>query len=335
MLSNRADLLSGGDALVEVVLPPGARSADLRVFAGAREITRAFAPRPALPAADGRGRVVGLVERLPLGRSVLSASVGTARWSLPVTNHRASGPVFAGTQVQPWFCRTEEAGLGAPLDASCTVRTTYTWKYKSSVTGQLAAYDPDAPPTDVATTTTDQDRTVPYVVRVEKGTLDRATYEINVLADPTKPWSALAPQPTWNRKAYWSFGGDCQASHRPAPATTPDAAVPPNAELPLSRGFAVLSSGLTVLGQNCNPTVAAEAVLMLQERLVERYGELRYTLSNGCSGGSMLQHWIASNYPGLLDGIQPSCSYPDIWTTMQQAEDCHLMDAVFDSRSPA
>jgi len=48
----------------------------------------------------------------------------------------------------------------------------------------------------------------------------------------------------------------------------------------------------------------------------------------------MQQHWISSNYPGLLDAIQPYASYPDIWETVQEAEHCHLLDRVFDQTSP-
>ena len=32
----------------------------------------------------------------------------------------------------------------------------------------------------------------------------------------------------------------------------------------------------------------------------------------GCSGGSYQQHQIGDNYPGLLDGILPGCSFPDV-----------------------
>src|SRR5437667_10899399 len=99
----------------------------------------------------------------------------------------------------------------------------------------------------------------------------------------------------------------------------------------LSRGFGVLNSNLNILGQDCNDVVSAEALMMLKEHFVEAYGPVRYTIGNGCSGGSMQQNWIASNYPGLLQGIQPSCTYPDIWETMQEAEDCHLLDRYFDS----
>ena len=58
VLSSRADLVSGGDALVEVALPAGARLADLRVRDDARDVTRQFARR-----ADGRQAVEAVFSR--------------------------------------------------------------------------------------------------------------------------------------------------------------------------------------------------------------------------------------------------------------------------------
>ena len=40
--SNRADLVSGGDVLVELMLPAGAGISGLRVTAGGRDVTSAF-----------------------------------------------------------------------------------------------------------------------------------------------------------------------------------------------------------------------------------------------------------------------------------------------------
>ena len=44
-LSNRADLISGGDALVEVVLPAGAAANTLRIDVDGRDVSAAFAAR--------------------------------------------------------------------------------------------------------------------------------------------------------------------------------------------------------------------------------------------------------------------------------------------------
>ena len=38
---------------------------------------------------------------------------------------------------------------------------------------------------------------------------------------------------------------------------------------------------------------------------------------------------IAADYPGLLDGIQPNCSYQDSWTTANEVNDCHLLRHYF------
>src|SRR4051812_16974922 len=64
-LSNRADLVSGGDVLVEIV-PAGGDLTGLHVEAGGRDVTAAFARR-----ADGR--VIGLVTGLDNGDNVLTA----------------------------------------------------------------------------------------------------------------------------------------------------------------------------------------------------------------------------------------------------------------------
>jgi hypothetical protein len=39
-------------------------------------------------------------------------------------------------------------------------------------------------------------------------------------------------------------------------------------------------------------------------------------------------------YPGLLDGLQPSCSFPDIWTTANEVGDCRLLLHYFNEVSP-
>src|SRR3954471_14327662 len=91
VLSNRADLISGGDALVRV------RPADAAVTLGDRDVTSLFG-------ADG----VGLVKGLENGRNVLTARLPDGRGArITITNHPIGGAVFAGPQVQPWICNTQ------------------------------------------------------------------------------------------------------------------------------------------------------------------------------------------------------------------------------------
>src|SRR6266704_2898246 len=75
----------------------------------------------------------------------------------------------------------------------------------------------------------------------------------------------------------------------------------------------------------------AETVLMMKEKIIESFGEIKFTMGDGCSGGSINQLTTASIYPGLLDGIQPSCTYPDAETTGIEVGDCALLVHAYNS----
>src|SRR3954468_2464335 len=294
VLSNRADLVSGGDALVAV-------SAPARVFRNGTDVTSASWRRAA-------GRFAGLVTGLRNGANTLTAkSADGSGAQITIINHPIGGPVFSGPQIQPWVGGTEAAGLGKPTDAQCNAPTKVTYKCKSASTGQFADCDPKSPPGDVATTTTDQGRTVPYVVRYEQGAQDRGLYALAVLDGAQ----------SWNHKLVVPFGASTSMHH------SQDAATDVMDDDALSRGFMVADSGLNVQGSDANANVSAEALMMLKEHIVEAFGAIRYTIGNGCSGGGLQQYMVASMYPGLLDGIQPDCSFADMWTTAPDVGECH------------
>ena len=312
-LSNRADLISGGDALVEVTLPAG-RSADgLKADVDGRDISGDILLR-------GNGRVMGLVTGLKNGANTLTVKLGDgSSTSVAITNYPNGGPIFSGPQIQPWPC------LAGATDAQCNRPVTYSYMYKS--TNGFSAYDPANPPATVPTTTTDQGKTVPYIVRVETGSQDRGQYQIAVLFDPAKDWAPWAPQEGWNGKTYVTGGSGC-GTHR-GETTAPDV-MDDNA---LSRGFMVWSTALDHNTQNCNLVVQAESLMMAKERIVENYGPIRYTISSGCSGGAIYQQQAANSYPGIFDGILPNCSFPDSWSTAIEVVDCRLLVDYFDAPS--
>jgi hypothetical protein len=137
------------------------------------------------------------------------------------------------------------------------------------------------------------------------------------------------------------FGGSCGPDHTqsgPGAATpTGDsfdvASVTVMDDTALSRGFAVTSSGLNTLAQDCNEVVSAEALMMQKEHIGDTLGQIRYTIGEGCSGGSIQQYNIAADYPGLLNGITPMCSFPDDWTPITDGTDCELLLHYFDQTS--
>ena len=322
VLSNRADLISGGDALVELVAPQGADASRLRVKVGERDVTGSFAVR-------ANGRTMGRIEGMALGENLVTAQLPEGRGArITITNHSVGGPIFSGTQIQPWVCSTAENGLGAPLDAQCNAPARVQFLYMSTGGGGFQPYDAANPPSDVATTTTDQGHTVPYIIREETGAMNRGIYKTAILYDPAKPFEPWERQKGWNGKLYYLFGASCGTSHTQAFAENV------RFTRALSRGFAVASSSMNVLGNSCNTVASAETAMMVKARLIEQFGEIRYTMSKGGSGGSIGQHVVANAYPGLVDGIVPEASYEDVWTAVNEVNDCHLLVNYFTRTSP-
>jgi hypothetical protein len=86
-----------------------------------------------------------------------------------------------------------------------------------------------------------------------------------------------------------------------------------------------MSSSNTQYGTHCNDVLSAETVMMLKEHIMETYGPIRYTMASGGSGGAHQQNLLASNYPGLLQGIMPSQHFQDTWTPFREFADCGLL----------
>src|SRR5215813_15427420 len=118
-LSSRPDMVSGGDALVEVKAPAGARLNDLTLTLNGKDVTS----RLKLDAASGGFRV--LIGGMAVGENTLIAKIKSpkpAQASLKVTNYPITGPILSGPHLTPYECRTVESGLGEPLDADCSAK---------------------------------------------------------------------------------------------------------------------------------------------------------------------------------------------------------------------
>ncbi|HXJ53484.1 MAG TPA: DUF6351 family protein [Burkholderiales bacterium] len=370
-LSNRADLISGGDALVEVRVPKQVSLSAVKVKLNGHDITSSFTASAA--ARTLRGLVTGLV----VGRNDLVAEdsgKGKGRddgkeVTLTITNHPIGGPVLLGSQAQPWICATPTAvaqsgntpasnasGLTTfAIDAQCNIATEFHLFYRTK-TAACAFVLPDPSPTTtaptpanscfqpyvpgttpadlVASTTTSTGITLPYIVRVERGTLNRGIYDIAVLFDPTKPaWTPTAPQPQWNGKLLYTFGastGQPRQQFRSEQNWVIAGITGTNDDSALRLGFMVADNSLTDSLFNSNRVLNAETLMMMKEHIVDTYGELKYTMGNGCSGGSIQQNTAASIFPGLLDGIQPACDFPDSITTGLEVTDCVLLVNFYD-----
>ncbi len=98
VLSTRANIVSDGDALVEVVLPGRLRPGKSWISLNGRNVTSRFR-------SPSRGRYVGLLTGLHAGENTATARLPSGSGArLKITNHPVGGPVIAGPQIQPWKC---------------------------------------------------------------------------------------------------------------------------------------------------------------------------------------------------------------------------------------
>lgn len=312
VLSNtKPEFVSGGDVLLRV-----SRAEHVRVRLHDRDVTAGFTAQP-------DGTLLGVVRGLRDGANTITASSGRGRpASVRVVNHPRTGPVFSGHQQVPFYCQTEEFGLAPAHQPLCDAPTTVQYQYRTTAGEFAPLADPTSRPADLATTTVRGER-VPYIVRVETGVIDRAVYRTAALTDGTDP-SPVRPEAGWNERLVYTFGGGCNSGYRQGRslATVLD-------DLFLSRGYAVATSTLNVLDQNCSPIISAEAAMMVKEHFLETYGPAKHTIGWGGSGGAIQQYDIADAYPGILDGIIPGVSFPDPLTTIAPVADCGLLNAYF------
>lgn len=339
-VSTRPAMVSGDDVLVRVDVPDNISADSAAIKLNGRDITSSFRPDFFRPDASSHA-LLGLVTGLKAGENNIEVSSdGRVAGTLTVTNHPVTGPIFSGPQEHPFICDTDKfmlpdgTLLGPPLDANCSVRTVVTYVYKTAVsqTGEAGALMPLTDritlPADVAWTTTSLGQKVPYIVRMETGTINRAIYQIAILHDPTtepEPSPFIRPK-NWNQRLLYSFGGGCIGGWFKqgisigygGPGMITDAIV--------GKGYAEASSTLNVFGNNCNDLLASETMMMVKERFIKAYGAPLFTFGRGGSGGSYQQIQTADNYPGLLDGIIPSLTFPDVQENAQFLIDAQILN---------
>jgi hypothetical protein len=350
VLSSRPDAISGGDALIRVTVKKNVPASGVRIELNDIDVTSSFV----VSANMLTGRVGGMRR----GENLLEVidprgnvrGKGRADADIVLTNYPIEGPMFSGPHEQPFVCAPQQSTLtqlnnawfaGLPvllaapaMDVNCHFPTRVDYLYRTNATPTALAIWPagaTAYPANLGTTADGK----PYIVRLETGTINRAVYQIAMLHDPIAQPQAPAwnnVPANWNKRLIYTFGGGCIGGwYRQGTST---GGVTDN--FMLSNGYALASSTLNVFGNNCNDLTASETMAMVKERFIEAYGPPAHTQGWGCSGGSYAQHQIGDNYPGLLEGIIPGCSFPEVgFATINFITDAWLLDDYFTARQAA
>src|SRR5262245_34351674 len=125
---------------------------------------------------------------------------------IPVAAEDANGNYPADSRGYP----TADAQIvGWSADCATPTRTGYLYQTTGGAFRWLD--DPTNPPPDVAMTTTLDGRHVPYVVRWERGTINRFIYSIAMLAPSGE--STAQPDAFWNGRLVFSLQGGVAIGH--------------------------------------------------------------------------------------------------------------------------
>jgi hypothetical protein len=332
VVSSPPAYVSGGDARVEVAVPTWADFDEVEIRLNGTDITSAFGPDP-----EGNHQLEGLVTGLPLGPSLLSAHLNKngrkAHDQVTLTNNPIQGPIFSGPHQTPFLCAStgNSAGMGLPpipQSPTCETPTVVSFVYRNTA-GAFVAYDPAAPPpaSSISITTTMDGKTVPMILRWERGVINRFMYSIMMLS-PGSQNVATPDFSAWNGKALWSFSGGVAIGHYQGAASGGDM----RHLAGLSMGYAVLYSSGTRTNTHYNLQLGGETAWMVKDRFVSAYAEPEYTIGVGGSGGAIQQYVYGQNLPGLLDGGVPQYSYPDMVTQTIHVGDCELLEHWMDKK---
>jgi len=322
-LSTRPRMVSGDAVLVGL---RGATTKDVKVAVDGHDVTDVFTEHPEAADVEVAGLVVGLQ---PGDHQVVARRGREQVASLDLTAYPSTGPIFSGPHQKPFVCTTEENGLGPAVDDDCSAPTSTYWLYFTDdpKAEPVPLDDPSAVPSDAATVER-HGKQVPFVVRVERGVINRSIYEIAVLEPspqrnaPFRSWDDSA----WNHRLVYEFGGGCGTGYNQGRFLGHEL----NRDL-MAAGYANVTSTLNVFQTACNDVLSAETAMMVKEHFIETYGVPVHTIGVGGSGGAIQQHLIAQNYPGILDAIQPSMPFPDAITIAPGVSDCGLLAAYWSS----
>ncbi|MGQ9427204.1 DUF6351 family protein [Gilvimarinus sp. F26214L] len=260
-------------------------------------------------------------------------------------------PLFAGPLDYPFLCGENQvtdaqplvdnqSGMGVPVyglkdgeidpenvvgySMNCSHPTTASYYYNREGTREF--FPLEEADGDIATIEVDG-REVPFVVRLESGTINRYHYLMVALRGSEE--TVDAPNPDhWNKKLIYQFRGGVGIGKR-------QGRIKPNDVLKrgfdqLEQGYAMLYSTGTQTSNHYNMWLAEDTAARLKRQFVSLYGDPLYTVGIGGSGGAIQQYLIAQNHPGLLDAAIPLYSYPDMVTQTISTMDCEPLEYYFD-----
>jgi len=272
-------------------------------------------------------------------------------YPIPIGQPGPVTPTYADSLDYPFACRSERSKLGQPLvdnqdtigtavydlDAAgnktreivgyskdCSINTRVLYYYRSRESGKFLPLEEQADDVEAITI---NGQTVPFVVRLEIGTINRHIYIIALLRGPNDTHET-PDLSYWNRKLIYQLRGGVGIGRRQG-RIDPNY-IPDRRSVELQQGYAVVHSTANQTSTSYDIELAEDTMARVKRQFAARYGEPTYTIGLGKSGGAIQQYLIGQNRPGLLDAGIAMYSFSDTVTQITRVMDCELLEYYFD-----
>jgi hypothetical protein len=279
--------------------------------------------------------------------SEIARPVDTVAFPINLGETGPSNNLYSGPNQYPFYCMTLDSGLGQPLvdnqqgygvpvygsgdkqnkvigfskDCSVATRLTYFMidndRIKQLTVKQLQSQQ-------------SLDAIEARIFRAEQGTINRFIYTL-IMPITKQEIDNRAAQSQWNKRLIYQFNGGSGIGYRQGRQTVEK--VISRQKQQLLDGYAVISSSGNKTSYTYNMLLAEDTARRVKKQFTGLYGEPLYTVGIGGSGGGLAQYLIGQNSTGILDGLIPLYSYPDMITQTTYALDCDLLNNYFTFRA--
>ncbi|CAH9049818.1 hypothetical protein PSECIP111951_00043 [Pseudoalteromonas holothuriae] len=247
--------------------------------------------------------------------------------------------LYSGPNQYPFFCMTVDSGLGQPEVDNQQGYGVAVFDQHNKVIGyskdcalktKLEYYTLDKSLTPKQLGATQAKHHQGPLFRVERGTINRFIYTLIMPISNQEVGDRLT-QSQWNKRLIYQFNGGSGIGYRQGRQHAWK--VMQRQAQQLLDGYAVISSSGNKTSYTYNMLLAEDTARRVKKQFTSLYGEPLYTVGVGGSGGGLAQYLIAQNSSGILDGLIPLYSYPDMITQTTYALDCDLLNNYFTFRA--
>ena len=297
-----------------------------------------------------------------------SVSVQKPLQSLPVEPGTVGPVSFANPLQYPFTCAIEQAGLGDPVidnqdkqgqpvygkwlffdyvkgySQFCGTPMQVSYYYRNYDDEFVRLDDKTELPSDVQMIVV-AGKWVPFLVRLERGVINRFIYGLSSLTEWPLPDQDQATPALWNRRQIMLFMGGISVGHQQsgglslkllgAEAHKNEHFISLFNPKLLQQGYLIMGSSGMGTDTTYNLPLLSQTAEMLKTQAVDQYGEPDFTIGVGGSGGAIQQIYNMKQKSDLLDGMVASHLFPDLLSQINGVGDCELLEYYFDRGAAA